>query len=117
MNETCRRIDFIAATVYAILVFTCGLASLVLGFILYGAVHVSESAPYFFIPGLILVGLSIFIYRGAAWAMILTAVLAFGVVLSIAYTDRSLLVLLAGPVVFAGLTAVCIGCRIKSRTV
>jgi hypothetical protein len=116
MEQPYRRIGNIAAKVYAVLVLLCGLAFLVLAFILSGAMHVSESAPYFFFPGLVFVVLGVFIWREAAWAMILTAVSALGLILFILHDDPSILIFLAAPAVFGILTAVCMVCRIKARS-
>jgi hypothetical protein len=115
MNEPFRWIDSIAAKVYAVLVLLCGLAFLFLAYVFFGTMHVSEAAVYPLVPGLILVASSVFIWRGAMWAMLLVAVCVLGFVLFVVQDDRSFLVLLAVPAIFGILTAVCIVCRSKSQ--
>jgi hypothetical protein len=116
MHEPFRRIDSIAAKVYAVLVFLFGVAFFLLAYILYGAMHVSESAVYPAVPGAALIVLSVFIWRGAMWAMLLVAGGVLGLVLLILHDDPSILALLAVPAVFAAFTAVCTVFRIKGRT-
>ena len=116
MNESFRRIAAIVAKLYAALVLLLGLAFLVLAVVLSGAMHVGvELAVYLLVLGLPLVALSVFIWRGAMWAMIVVAVGALGFVILVALDYRSFLVWLFIPVVFGILTAVCIGCRLKTR--
>ena len=108
-----RRIGNVAAKVYAVLVFLLGLAFAFFAYLLLNTVHVSEVAPYPLVLGLVLVALSVFIWRGATWAMILVGALALGFVF-VARGDPNFVALLAVPAVFAALTAICIGCRAKS---
>ena len=116
MNESFRRIAAIVAKLYAALVLLLGLAFLALAYIFFvGAGHAGEAAPFFLVLGLVLVALSVFIWRGAMWAMIVVAVGALGFVILVALDSRSFLVWLFIPVVFGILTAVGIGCRLKAR--
>ena len=114
MDEPYRRVGNIAAKVYAVLVLLFGLAFLALAFILFGAVHVSEAAIYPAVPGLVLVVLSVFTWRGAAWAMILVAAFALGLVVFVAQVDRGFLALLVIPAIFLALMAIYIGCSTKN---
>jgi hypothetical protein len=113
MNESYRRIGNVAARVYAVLVFLLGLAFAFFAYLLLNTMHVSEAAPVPLIPASVLVVLSIFIWRGATWAMILVAALALGFVF-VARGDPNFVALLAVPAGFAALTATYIGCRAKS---
>jgi NADH:ubiquinone oxidoreductase subunit 6 (subunit J) len=113
MNESYRRIANITAKVYAVIVFLLGLAFAIFAYLLLYVTHVSEAAPFPLIPASVLVVSSIFIWRGATWAMILVVALALGFVF-IAREDPNFVALLAVPAVFAALTATYIGCRAKS---
>ena len=118
MNESFRRIAAIVAKLYAALVLLLGLAFLALAVVLSGAMHVGvELAVYLLVLGLPLVALSVFIWRGAMWAMIVVAVGALGFVILVALDYRSFLVWLFIPVVFGILTAVGIGCKRSSCSV
>ena len=114
MNESYRRIGNVAAKVYAVLVFLFGLAFAFFAYVLLNTMHVSEAAPLPLIPALVLVVSSIFIWRGATWAMILVTALALGFVF-VARGDPNFVALLAIPAVCGAITALYIGCRIKSR--
>ncbi|HZO47211.1 MAG TPA: hypothetical protein VFB68_15055 [Xanthobacteraceae bacterium] len=116
MNESFRRIAAIAARLYAALVLLLGLNFLVLAVVLSGAMHVGVVlAVYLLVLGSVLVALSVFIWRGAMWPMIVVAVGVLGFVILVALDYRSFLVWLFVPVVFGILTAVSIGCKLKAR--
>jgi hypothetical protein len=114
MDERFRRIDNIAAKVYAAFVLPFGLALAFMAYVFLDT-HLRDEAIFPFVPALPLVALSVFIWRGAMWAMIVVAVGALGFVILVALDYRSFLVWLFIPAVFAILTAVCIGCRLKTR--
>jgi hypothetical protein len=72
VNTRTERWAGASAKIYAALVCSLGLVFLFVGLV-FSQTHVAESAPYLFLPGIILVVLGAFIWRGYRWAMILAA--------------------------------------------
>lgn len=122
MNDTYGRIGNIAAKTYAVLVLLSGLFFAFLALVFSRAMHVSEATVYPLTVALFFLVPGIFIWRGALWAMILVAAGTLGLVVYLlidAYNDHANdhRIWIVMPVVFAALTALFIGCRIKSRPV
>jgi hypothetical protein len=74
----------IAGRFYAILIGFFGIFLLLLAWVMAGAMHVSETAWIPAAPAVLFLALSVFIWRGAGWAMIVATALwvAFAVMLA-----------------------------------
>jgi hypothetical protein len=82
----------------------CGFALIFLGWVI-AQTHAAGGAPYLYVPGIVFVALSVFVWRGSAWSMILASVIAVMLAVIIATGDpQHWWVCVPVPAVFAILT-------------
>jgi hypothetical protein len=81
----------IAGRLYALLVGFFGVFLLFLAWVMAGAMHVSETAWIPAVPAVIFLVLSVFIWRGAGWAMIVATMLWLALAVMLASDESAAL--------------------------
>jgi hypothetical protein len=99
-----QRKAAIAARVYAAVMSLCGFALVFLGWVI-AQTHAAGGAPFLFVPGVVFIALSVFVWRESAWSMIVALVISLVLAVMIGSGDpQHWWVLVPVPVVFAMLT-------------